>query len=125
MTDVKPILCPPPGFYIVATTITGTWEVNRRRKKVKLSTDAIIDLPCPAILQLPLGLISLDIGSLVLPLDTPTILSDAFFGTSTRENPGNLWMIADCYYNAFGIGGQFVPLVMPSLLSKGPVGCCY
>ncbi|KAL3579613.1 hypothetical protein D5086_017448 [Populus alba] len=111
MTDVKPILCPPPGFYIVATTITGTWEVNRRRKKVKLSTDAIIDLPCPAILQLPLGLISLDIGSLVLPLDTPTILSDAFF--------------ADCYYNAFGIGGQFVPLVMPSLLSKGPVGCCY
>ncbi|KAJ6904468.1 hypothetical protein NC652_022474 [Populus alba x Populus x berolinensis] len=68
MTNVKPVLCPPPGFYIVATTITGTWEVNRRRKKVKLSRDAIIDLPCPAILQLPLGLISLDIGSLVLPL---------------------------------------------------------
>ncbi|KAJ6989366.1 hypothetical protein NC653_022064 [Populus alba x Populus x berolinensis] len=44
MANVKPVLCPPPGFYTMATTITRTWEANRRRKKAKLPGDAISDL---------------------------------------------------------------------------------
>ncbi|KAJ6911881.1 hypothetical protein NC652_022232 [Populus alba x Populus x berolinensis] len=111
MANVKPVLCPPLGFYTMATTVTRTWEANRRRKKAKLPGDAIFDLHVlPSNLAdssgsdffgnkklgSPSSTIkdrSLPKCARLMPQGTPIILSDATLGTSNRKKQGNLWMI--------------------------------
>lgn len=97
MADVKPVLCPSPGFYIVAAITTRTWEANRRRKKEKLpgvadssKSDGNKTLDSPSGMSKDHSLLK---RAGLLPQDTSTTLSATTLGVSAGKKPGNPWMI--------------------------------